>query len=346
MTEVNIERINKTELKIMWTNQTDSHTTIYSSIEPEVSEDNRTLVGQTTDSAYIVTVPENQRLYFFLENEEGSIYVAERRIPLKGAHNFRDFGGYLTKDGHQVKWGYLYRSDHLHSLTEGDIKYLESLRLKTIVDYRTEGERRKQPNKMFPLKIKTLYLTPKAEVAELAGKALNSSNKIEELIKMANMENSQMKIDGTGEIMKEQNRKFVQNPEIAEVYREFLLLFLDKNNVPLDNHCRGGKDRTGYGSALLLYILGVSLDDILYDYELTGILRADRNKKKMSEYAQETENLQVLDFLSSMMETRREYLQAAFDEILTIRPTIDAYISEVLGITVEQQVQLRKLYLY
>ena len=44
-----------------------------------------------------------------------------RHIPLKNAFNVRDMGGYPTTDGKSTKWGMLYRSDALSSLTEEDL---------------------------------------------------------------------------------------------------------------------------------------------------------------------------------------------------------------------------------
>ena len=44
-----------------------------------------------------------------------------RKLPFTGAHNFRDLGGYKAEDGRTVKWGKIYRSDNLHSLTDEDL---------------------------------------------------------------------------------------------------------------------------------------------------------------------------------------------------------------------------------
>ena len=41
----------------------------------------------------------------------------DRHVPLAGASNFRDFGGYPAAGGRQVRWGRLYRSDRLSELT-------------------------------------------------------------------------------------------------------------------------------------------------------------------------------------------------------------------------------------
>lgn len=46
-----------------------------------------------------------------------------KHIPLDGAYNVRDLGGYPTTDGSATKWGLLYRGDALYGLTERDWEY-------------------------------------------------------------------------------------------------------------------------------------------------------------------------------------------------------------------------------
>ncbi|NCC34383.1 MAG: tyrosine-protein phosphatase, partial [Chloroflexia bacterium] len=73
---------------------------------------------------------------------------AHRRIKLAGAANLRDLGGYATHDGRQVRWGSLYRSDHLHHLSRRDQQILQQLGLVTLIDLRSEAERLRQPNRL------------------------------------------------------------------------------------------------------------------------------------------------------------------------------------------------------
>ena len=47
-----------------------------------------------------------------------------RLIPLSGASNFRDLGGYTTADGHTVKTGRVFRSDHLGHLEPADLQHI------------------------------------------------------------------------------------------------------------------------------------------------------------------------------------------------------------------------------
>jgi protein-tyrosine phosphatase len=49
------------------------------------------------------------------------IAAEKRRIALEGTPNFRDFGGYETRDGRVVRWGQLYRSGSLSKLNDADL---------------------------------------------------------------------------------------------------------------------------------------------------------------------------------------------------------------------------------
>src|ERR1700733_7186496 len=64
----------------------------------------------------------------------------ERLLPLVGASNFRDLGGYPTVDGRFTRWGRLFRSDTLHELTGEDLGLLRQIGLTSIIDLRTRTE--------------------------------------------------------------------------------------------------------------------------------------------------------------------------------------------------------------
>ena len=58
-----------------------------------------------------------------------------RLLPMDGAHNARELGGYKTTDGKSVKWGMLYRSDKLSDISDTDQAYLQDLGIKKIIDF-------------------------------------------------------------------------------------------------------------------------------------------------------------------------------------------------------------------
>ncbi len=97
-----------------------------------------------------------------------------RLVDLDGTFNMRDMGGYHTNDGRSVKWGKLFRSDDLHSLTQADQYKLEELDISLIIDYRNYDERTERPSK--PIGNATTYvLEPNDPVAAIASEEINSS---------------------------------------------------------------------------------------------------------------------------------------------------------------------------
>lgn len=63
-----------------------------------------------------------------------------RQIPLQGAVNLRDIGGYRSWTGGQVRQGLVYRSDALSKLTDADVTTVSGLGLTKVVDFRIPME--------------------------------------------------------------------------------------------------------------------------------------------------------------------------------------------------------------
>ncbi|MFC0139352.1 tyrosine-protein phosphatase [Erwinia mallotivora] len=220
----------------------------------------------------------------------------------------------------------------LNALDE-DLAYLVPLDIRTIIDYRTTEEVRRQPNRLWSGDIRSVYFTPDASSAELAAKASSDAEKIDFLLRIAKSGDNRLAIDSSGRIMKDQYRDFINHPSSVEAFRNMLLLLAQTGEWATDQHCRGGKDRTGFGIALVHLVLGVKKEFIYQDYMLTNKLRARRNSRRMSQYREQTRNEDVLGFLLSMMETRSSYLDASLDEIKKRYGSVDRYISQGLGIT-------------
>ena len=120
---------------------------IYLLMQPddEVSE----FLVKTNQNQAEVMITKCLRPYFLLKDDDNQLIAATRVVPLDGPNNFRDLGGYLGADGKRVKWGKLFRSDHLHRLTENDKAVLDEIGLKTVVDYRSPDEYQAQPNQKW-----------------------------------------------------------------------------------------------------------------------------------------------------------------------------------------------------
>lgn len=268
-----------------------------------------------------------------------------KKIQLEGTFNTRDFGGYTGYQGRKVKEGVFYRSDALYQITEKDQQILASLEIKMVVDFRGQGEVEKEPDILFS-GIRYINLPPHAEVAQLAsGNILNDQAKVEELVRLAATQDGRNKLISRQDDMAIQMRDLVRQKIANEQYSKYLHLLLDTENTPILHHCKGGKDRAGMAAVLVLAALGADRDTMMYDYMLTRDFMAERNVKRMNEYRQYTDNEFVLAYLSSLMQTKKSYLEAAFDEVDKLAGGFLPYLDQVLGFGTDKVACLRAQYL-
>ena len=173
-----------------------------------------------------------------------------RIIPMEGAANFRDLGGYMTEDGMQVNWGCVFRSDRLGNLTERDFKRLKALDIQTAVDFRQSKEAAELPNRL-PDQIDYVPM-PIFEYRPMHPRKV-VFNRHRLLDVFANVYVEHIVRKG------------------AITYGKLFRLIAEKEDaIPLVFHCTAGKDRTGVASAMLLRMLGVPREMVINDYLLTN----------------------------------------------------------------------------
>jgi len=61
--------------------------------------------------------------------------------------------------------------------------------------------------------------------------------------------------------------------------REILIFLSNETNIPALIHCTGGKDRTGFVSAIIQLLVGVPYESVINDYLVSNQLIATRMKK-------------------------------------------------------------------
>ena len=250
-----------------------------------------------------------------------------RKLPFTGAHNFRDLGGYKTSDGKTVKWGKVYRSDNLHSLTDEDVKYMERLNIKSVVDFRSDEERNEEPDRLTP-DMTPILLPIKFEPEGV------TENLTRDLT-FGNLDSSNLLRDFNIILVK----------EFTEEYREFFRHIVDNGGEPFLLHCTAGKDRAGFGSAMILTVLGVPREKIIEDYLLTNTYVSDHVDRKLLEtelktfFRADSDNLRKINFVEE------RYIQAAFDTIDSHWGGMDQYISEGLNLTEEDINKIKDYYL-
>lgn len=258
-------------------------------------------------------------------------------INLVGTHNFRDIGGYRGHEGKKVKYNKIYRSDALNYLTNEDIEHIHNLGINVVIDYRSEKERVGNEDKIIP-NASYYYLDPKADVAALASSEIGESS-------LVNMSFDTLSADFAKNLMTQQNVQFVVNEHSIEAYRQMFRILLDTKTTASVQHCRGGKDRTGYGIALILFSLGVSDEDILDDYMLTNVYKKEKNEESLKKFFDKTGDEDKTQALRYLKEAYPEFLLAAFSTIYKEYGSPTKYLESVIGLTQEEISKLREMYL-
>ena len=215
-------------------------------------------ISREKSSARISGLDPDTRYYFEVAPDRGSkIIISERRVPLQGSVNFRDLGGYETVDRRRMKWGQVFRSDHLGRLTDRDVEYVRRMGIRLVCDFRTSAEAQKLPDRLpqsvpdrryFHLPIKHGEFDPADSF---------------ERIRRGDIEWM------TEEFMIKGYIRNIDN--FAPVWSTLFNNLADSSNRPLVFHCTGGKDRAGIGAALILLTLGVPEKTVVEDHGLSNL---------------------------------------------------------------------------
>lgn len=289
-----------------------------------------------------------ERLYFKLETNSDTLIGAERRLPLTNLYNCRDMGGYLTADGRLTTWGKVFRSDALHQIDEKERAYIECMDIKRIIDFRSPQEIDKDPNKPISTS-EMVNFNPHADIAQQASThsvSKKDKEKIAQLEIMVQTDEGRAKLIKNRNIMIKQMEQLVLGEHAIKAYKLFFKNLLQDDVTPMIFHCQGGKDRTGWAAALFLGALGVEKAQIYQDYLLTDKMNAPRNAKRMAIYKKYTNNEDVLAFLASLQQTKKEYLDGAYKALEERYGTITNYLRVELQVDKGTVEKLRNKYLY
>jgi protein-tyrosine phosphatase len=243
--------------------------------------------------------------------------VSRRHLPLSGASNFRDLGGYVGQEGRPVKWRKIFRSDHLANLSAEDLQQIQSIGIKRSFDFRGVQESQAQAYDWPDIQRHSLSIEPtvvqRLQAQHLTGKPLTAADALD--------------------AMQTTYRDFVRvdSGRFAQLFEHFL-----DQPEPLLFHCTAGKDRTGLAAALVLYALGVSEADIWRDYLLTNQLYK-RNSIGATSLAP--------DVLKIVWEVQESFLQASLEEIHARYGSVQNYLNQELNLTPAALLRLQSLYL-
>ncbi len=261
---------------------------------------------------------------FFILKTSGvtSGIVSNRFIDMDNISNFRDIGGYFTGDENQLRWGQIYRSGHLSNSNLFDQEKLKRLGIKTIIDFRTEKDKKAHP---YFINI------PKINIPIESG----DFNSIKDILLKENFTRSETIL-----YMQEAYKEIVENN--SDKYADMFDVLLDKNNYPILLSSHLGKDRVGIAAALLLYALGVPEHIIEEDYLASN--KYIDPKKTISFSYPLPETLQ--EAMTALFAANSAYINYAFDYIKDTYGSIDNYLEKKVRVSKGKIIILRKLMLY
>ena len=253
------------------------------------------------------------------------------QLAFAGGNNFRELGGYLADEGKHVRWGQIYRGIPTGKLTgEADRRLLDSLGLRLILDLRSSGEAKKEPD----------YVPDGARLVQICGLCAEDGAEIafapgdiEKLMQTAE--------EGESISQRLYRRMLTGNKAFKELFRA-----LEAGETPILFHCSAGKDRTGVAAMLILLALGASDEVICADFEQTNACRKAEIDAVLAEHAAEI----AADPACRM----RYYAMAGVDPAAapfvldTIRRefgSAENYLETEYGLTPARLMRLRRMYL-
>ncbi len=270
------------------------------------------------------------------------------RISLEGLCNTRDLGGYCTKDGRTIKPHKLIRSGALAEATEADKEtLLKEYELTTIIDFRTNAEQKMKPD---PQLVGITYVSHPILEEETMGitrekEAENGNDMIRNVI-------STLHENGGTPLAYMQNmyKNLITNPFSRERYAKFLDILLQQKEGAVLWHCTAGKDRVGVATILLLSALDIPKEQILADYvkinefgkeDVEALMRAvtvgmDLSTKEGQATAAAVKLLFTVD---------RSYAESVFAVMEEECGSVDAFLEQEMGLTVEKREALKEKYL-
>ena len=256
-------------------------------------------------------------------------------IPLQGAVNFRELGGYPTADGRHVRYGLLYRGGNLDTLQSAqDQAVVQSWRLQTILDLRSEGECAQHPDPAISgveyQRVCAMRMTDGSEMDF-------SSSGIERLA--AEKAAFEKKAGHPVHDFYWFSALYRQMPFGNPAYQRLFAL-LEQRKVPILFHCSCGKDRTGIAAMLILLALGASKQTALADYMLTNTYR-----RAIIEASLQGKSPQERELLLSVEGVNEQMGAGAIEEILERYDSYEAYFAAEYGLNAHRLQALRDFYL-
>ncbi len=260
--------------------------------------------------------------------------VSTRVFSIEGVSNFRDLGGWTMGDGNRIPYGLIYRSGKLDTATTDKGKVtIKELGIKTELDLRNVDK-----NGNAPLDPHISGLTHYAYYMESTYSGLVSA--------VRNKSKLHTTYNGSAFTPNGKYETLTSASTYRDAYKDIFEILAEQENYPIVFNCVSGADRTGTLAFIIEGLLGVSVDDLTRDFELTSFSHTTRWRSNPNE-----ENN---DFGDSVYYTVGSW-DSAFRTLLTafnsysgstLAEKIEQFLIQSVGITAEQVQSIKTIFGY
>jgi protein tyrosine/serine phosphatase len=127
-------------------------------------------------------------------------------------------------------------------------------------------------------------------------------------------------------------------------YKQLAQLLSNVDNGAIVQHCAVGKDRTGVGSALVLFALGADEATVVEDYLLTETTLATFREQMLDQLSIRL-NASALGQFAYVLSAREEFLMTALNGIRDQYGSTDRWLEAEYGLGQHQREALQAFYL-
>jgi len=246
----------------------------------------------------------------------------DEQLTIPSIPNLRDVGGCLTRSGHRIRTGVLYRSSGLQALAPEDTDAIARLAIRTVYDLRMAREQAEAPDRI-PAR------TRHVPVDVLAGWTDGGPSRLFGWFQDPASGREALGNGGAEALWVEQYRAFVRLPGARAAYG---MLFRDLAiglHRPALVHCATGKDRTGWAAAALQLLLDVP-EEAVMDHFLESMRHLGPLVEPfLAAFAARGGDPELL---RPILDVRPGYLVAALDELRNGYGSIERYFNDGLGV--------------
>ena len=257
--------------------------------------------------------------------------------------NFRDVSGYRNRYGEVMKAGKIFRGGPLDRLSAEEVSYMEDvLGIRYILDYRDAAEAASKPDVAFDkaeyLRIGAMKGDPQRE-RQMAERNQQMDDKRRSLDFATLLQDPQMRtmlMANQTHLTNSYRHMVFDNPAYHALFERLL-----RGDGHVYFHCSAGKDRTGLSAMLIMMALGMSEEDIVYEY-----LLSNEGLREVNAYLCRTCNIspEEAEKLAPMLGVVESNIRAALAAMYEKYNSAEAFLEGEYGIGEAARQNLRKMY--